>query len=131
LQDGVLSIKKLEGRRDSGLFFLGSMIAEVPFVQADGRVAWTSLEAADYALWPFVTRLFDVFSLVGVSLRQKIDASLVTDPAGLRVTTISHVLLETPCGAIPVRCLPKGELFFSRNKGLLFAKTTEIELCQV
>jgi hypothetical protein len=131
LQDGVLSIKKLEGRRDSGLFFLGSMIAEVPFVEVDADVTWTSLEAADYVLWPFVTRLFDVFSLVGVSLRQKIDASLVSDTAGLCVRTISHVLLETPCGAIPVRSLPKGELFFTREKGLLFAKTTEIELCRV
>ena len=130
LQDGVLSIKKLEGHRDSGLFFLGTMIAEVPFVDADADVTWTSLEAADYALWPFITNLFDVFSLVGVSLRQKIDASLVTDLAGLRVRTISHVMLETPFGAIPVRSLPTGELLFTRDKGLLCAKTTEMELCQ-
>jgi hypothetical protein len=106
------------------------MIAEVPFVEANDDVSWTSLEAADYALWPFVTRLFDVFSLVGVSLRQKIDATLVTDPAGLHVRTISHVLLETPFGVIPVRSLPAGELLFTRDKGLLCAKTTEVELCQ-
>lgn len=130
LQDGVLSIKKLEGRRDSGLFFLGTMIAEVPFVEANDDVVWTSLEAADYALWPYITKLFDVFSLVGVSLRQKIDATLVTGPAGLHVRTISHVLLETPFGVIPVRHLPAGELLFTRDKGLLCAKTTEIELCQ-
>lgn len=128
LQDGVLTIKKIEGSRDSGLFFFGSLIAELPFIETDDEVTWTSLEAADYALWPIIGRSFDMFSLIGFTLRQKIESRLVKDPEGLRVATVAHIILETPFGNIPIRHLPDGELFFTRNGGLVLAKADKKEL---
>jgi urea transporter/murein DD-endopeptidase MepM/ murein hydrolase activator NlpD len=119
LQDGVLTIKKLEGNRESGLFLFGSMIAELPFIDATGEVTWTSLEAADYVLFPFIGRFFDMFSLVGLVLRQKIEARLVRNSDGIRVTTVSRIIVETPFGSIPIRRLPDGELFFSKEGGVV------------
>jgi len=128
LQDGVLTVKKIEGRRDSGLFFFGSLLAELPFIEADDDVTWTSLEAADYILWPIIGRSFDMFSLVGLTLRQKVESRLVNDPEGLRVTTVSHIILNTPFGNIPIRRQPDGELLFSQNGGLVLAKAGGQEL---
>lgn len=128
LQDGVLTVKKIEGRRDSGLFFFGSLIAELPFIETDDDVTWTSLEAADYALGPIIGRSFDMFSLIGFTLRQKIESKLVQNPEGLRVTTVSHIILETPFSNIPIRRQPDGELFFSKNGGLVLAKAGNQEL---
>jgi murein DD-endopeptidase MepM/ murein hydrolase activator NlpD len=119
LRDGVLTTKKLEGNRESGLFLFGSMIAELPFIDATGEVTWTSLEAADYMLWPFIGRFFDMFSLVGLALRQKIEARLERNSAGVRVTTVSHIIIETPFGSIPIRRLPDGELIFSKEGGIV------------
>jgi hypothetical protein len=119
LQDGVLTIKKLEGNRESGLFLFGSMIAELPFIDATGEVTWTSLEAADYVMWPFIGRFFDMFSLVGLALRQKIEASLERNSAGVRVTTVSQIIVETPFGCVPFRRLPDGELIFSKEGGIV------------
>jgi urea transporter/murein DD-endopeptidase MepM/ murein hydrolase activator NlpD len=122
LQEGVLTIKKVEGSRTSGLFLFGSILAEVPFVEAASDSSWTSLEAADYVLWPYITKLFDVFSLVGVSLRQKIVAQLVKIRGEIHVTTVSQILIDTPFGAIPIRRLPEGELLFSREGGLILCR---------
>jgi hypothetical protein len=130
LQDGVLTVKKVEGSRESGLFLFGRIIAELPFIEADGEVRWTSLEAADYVLWPFVGRVFDSFSLVGLYLRQQIEARMVKVPDGLRVTTVSHIVMETPFGVIPIRRLPECELLFSREGGLIVAKAGWQELRQ-
>lgn len=128
LQDGVLTINKIEGRRDSGLFFFGSLIAELPFIETTDDVTWTSLEATDYALWPIIGRAFDMFSLLGFTLRQKIEARLAKDPEGLKVTTVSHIILETPFGGIPIRRQPDSKLFFNRDGGLLLAKAGDQEL---
>jgi murein DD-endopeptidase MepM/ murein hydrolase activator NlpD len=123
LQEGVLTVKKIEGSRESGLFLFGRTIADLPFIEADGEVRWTSLEAADYVLWPLVGRVFDSFSLVGFSLRQRIEARMAPVPDGLRVTTVSHVVMETPFGTFPIRRLPDGELLFSRLGGLVLARS--------
>lgn len=130
MQDGVLTIKKIEGSRESGLFLFGSTIAELPFLEADEEVRWTSLEAADYVLWPFIGRLFDSFSLVGLSLRQRIEARMMKTPEGVRVTTVSHIVIDTPIGMIPIRRLPDGELLFSRLGGLVLARSGTQVLCQ-
>jgi hypothetical protein len=130
LQDGLLTIKKIEGCRVSGLFLFGTLIAELPFIEADEDLAATSLEAADYILWPFIGRLFDSFSLVGLALRHRIKAKLVKVSCGLQVTTISHLVLETPFGAIPIWHRLDGELLFSRNGGLILAKGGRQELRQ-
>jgi urea transporter/murein DD-endopeptidase MepM/ murein hydrolase activator NlpD len=122
LQDGVLTVKKLEGSRESGLFLFGSMIAELPFIDAD-TVAWTSLESADYALWPLFSRLFDIFSLVGTTLRHQIDAQLVKVPEGLKVTTVSQIIMETAFGTIPIRRQPDGELVFSKQGGMMHVQS--------
>ena len=121
-QEGVLTVKKIEGNHESGLYLFGSLIAELPFLEADEEVRWTSTEAADYVLWPFIGRLFDSFSLLGLSLRQRIDARMAPVPDGLRVTTVSLVVMETPFGTLPIRRLPDGELLFSKDRGLVFAK---------
>jgi murein DD-endopeptidase MepM/ murein hydrolase activator NlpD len=123
LQDGVLTIKKIEGSRESGLYLFGSLIAELPFLEAHEEVNWTSLESADYVLWPFIGRLFDSFSLVGLSLRLRIGARMAPVPDGLRVTTVSHIVMETPFGTLPIRRLPDGELLFSRLGGLVLARS--------
>ena len=128
LQDGVLTIRKIEGSRESGLYLFGSLIAELPFLEADEEVRWSSLEAADCVLWPFIGRLFDSFSLVGLSLRQRIEARMIKTPDGLRVTTVSHVAMETPFGTLPIRRLPDGELLFSRLGGLILAKSGKQEV---
>ena len=128
LQDGVLTIKKIEGSRESGLYLFGSLIAELPFLEAHEEVNWTSLESADYVLWPFIGRLFDSFSLVGLSLRQRIEARMAPVPDGLRVTTVSHIVMETPFGTLPIRRLPDGELLFSRLGGLVLARSGKQEL---
>ena len=130
LQEGVLTIKKIEGSRESGLFLFGSLSAEVPFLEADEEVTWNSLEAADYVLWPFLGRLFDSFSLVGLALRQRVEARMMKIADGLRVTTVSHIILETPFGAIPIRRESDGELLFSRDRGIQLVKAGQTELRQ-
>ncbi|MCX6179476.1 MAG: urea transporter [Chlorobiales bacterium] len=129
LKDGVLTFKKLEGCRDSGLFLLGRMIVDVPFL-AVGAVTWTTEETADYVLWPFLSRMLDVFSLVGVSVRQKIEGSIVGNYDEVHVRTVSHLMLETPLGSVCMTPPSKGEMLFSRYKGLVFAKLKAIELYQ-
>ena len=119
----MLTIKKIVGNRGSGLFLFGRTIAELPFIEADGEVRWRSQEAADYLLWPFISRVSDSFSLVGLYLRQRIEARMAPVPDGLRVTTVSHVVMETPFGTLPIRRLPNGELFFNRLGGLVLARS--------
>jgi urea transporter/murein DD-endopeptidase MepM/ murein hydrolase activator NlpD len=131
LQDGVLSVKKIEGCRDSGLFLFGSLIAELPFIETYEGVAWRSVEAADYVLWPAAVTLCDVFSLVGLTLRQEIEAQLVRTPDGLRVTTASRIILETPFGPLPLRRRPDGELLLRRDDGVVLARAGKRELRQV
>jgi len=130
LKDGLLTFKKLEGCRDSGLFFLGCMIVDVPFLAVDGAVTWTTEDTADYVLWPFLSRLLDVFSLVGVSVRQKIEGSIVSNYDEVNVRTVSHLMLKTPLGAVCMTPPSKGEMRFNRDNGLAFARLKAIELHQ-
>ena len=123
LQDGVLSIKKIEGCRDTGLFLLGSMMVDVPFLAVDGEVTWTTVEAADYVLRPFLGKLLDIFILAGVSVRQKIDGCIVRQYDEFHVRTASCIMLQTPLGAIRLTQESAGEMLLSRDKGLVFART--------
>jgi len=128
LADGLLTVKKIEGNRNTGLFFFGCLIADLPLIEIDGGVAWTSVEPADYALWPVIGKLFDVFSLFGFALRQKIDTRSIKTPDGLIVATRSKIMLQTPVGLIPLRRQAEGELVFRKDQGLVSARAGRREL---
>lgn len=131
LQDGVLTIKRVEGCRDTGLFLFGTLLAEVPFIEDPDGVTWTSVEAADYVLRPGVGRLLDVFSLIGFTLRQRIETQMARVSDGLRLTTASRLILATPLGAIPIRRLPGGDLLFGPGGGVVAVRAGTREVRQV
>lgn len=130
-QDGVLTFKKLEGRRDTGLFFLGSMIVDLPFLVVDGAVQWTTVESADYVLWPVLVGLLDLFALAGISLRQKITGTIVRNDDDMYVQTFSRLMLDTPLGSVSMTPPSKAELLFRRDKGVIIAASKAKKLQQI
>lgn len=128
LADGLLSIKKIEGSRETGLFLFGSMIAELPFIEAEEGMGWRSVEAADYALWPGLVKVFDIFSFLGLVLRHRMEASSALIPEGLCVTIRSHLVLETPLGVLSLLRLADGELLFRKDEGLVQARSGKNQL---
>ena len=125
---GLLSIKKLEGSRDTGLFLFGSVVSEVPFLEAGTDVPWETIESADYVLHPLAVKLLDLFSMIGLSVKQKLEAKAQFRDDELLVSTAPCLVLETPLGAVALKRLPRAELRFVREKGLTGLKAGDAEI---
>lgn len=118
MANGLLTLKKLEGSRSTGLYYFGSSISEIPFVDGTGGISWESNESADYILHPLVTKLVDLLSIMGVSMRIRIAAKASSTDNDYTVTIGSRLVVTTPFGSLPVRRLDKETIVFSKGSGL-------------
>ena len=78
----------------------------------------------------FLGNTLDIFSLAGISVRQKIEGSIVRHYDEVLVKTVSRLMLETPLGSLSMTAPVKGEMLFNRDTGLAFAKTKAVALHQ-
>lgn len=118
LSEGLLSIRKLEGNPDTGLFLFGNLISEVPFIQRNDELNWTSFEPADYVLKPIYTRLLDIFSLFGISINQKVNTKIKPNQDQIILNINRCLCLKIPFHTISLRELPPLNIVFKRNVGL-------------
>lgn len=127
--EGLLSIRKIEGRRDSGLFFLGSALSDTPFLQ-DEKAAWTASEDVDYAVSPFYIKILDVFSLLGVGLKQRVECTVRS--AGDRITLYRkpRLYLKTPLFEIPLGKMAESKVVFRKEVGVETAGAGKKQLIQ-
>lgn len=128
LMDGVFTVKKLEGRKDTGLFFFGSAVSEVPFLQSAGDVVWGSLDDADYCVHPFAAKFFDIFSIFGVSLKQKMDCRLQTNASQIILNVKPRLAVKTPFSTFFLREMNSREITFEKNSGVTRMKRNNEEL---
>ncbi len=119
LAEGLLTIQKIEGSRRTGLFLFSSVISELPLMQSEKNICWTSMESADQALWPWLISILDIFSLLGCALKLRTTACSELSDNGLRVALESRLVLETHLGLIPLSRKTQNELLFQKDEGLV------------
>ncbi|MBI3793651.1 MAG: urea transporter [Nitrospinae bacterium] len=118
LAEGVLTMKKAEGSRDTGLFFFGSVVSDVPFVKEHDEVGWIAKEGADYLLNPFYVGLSDVFSIAGTGLHQLSHYRAAGEGSKVRLNAEIHLGLHVPGANIPLKRYADAEVVFARDVGV-------------
>lgn len=76
LSEGVLSLKKYQGKRHSALFLLAQTLTDVVFPEAPGKLHWTSQTPLDYTLPSYLVHFLDLFTIFGLRFFLEIDNSL-------------------------------------------------------
>lgn len=128
LSEGVLTIKHLEGRRDTGLFLFGSMAAEIPLLQGTREIVWTSTEFADYIVSPLYAVFLNMFSIFGFSLKQKLHCRVKASVSEINLKTNSRFFLKTPFGNVFLKKEIDSEAVFKKDIGVAKMKSGNKEL---
>lgn len=123
LTDGVLTMKKLEGDRNTGLFFFGSLFSEIPFADIDKNINWSSFEDADYFISPFMRSFFDLFALLGIGAKRQLHCTLEGANDEKRVHIKSGLLLKTPVSNFAIGKFPPLKIVFAKDKGVVTAQS--------
>lgn len=73
LYEGVLSVKKYDGRRGSALHRLAQTLVDVVFPQSEATLRWTVQTTLDYLLSPTAVHWLDFFAILGIRFFYEID----------------------------------------------------------
>ena len=128
LSEGVLTVQKMEGSRQSGLFLLGAVLSDLPFLDGDMEVRWTTIEDVDYLVNPLLTRLFDLLVLAGIGLRQRIEHRVMAASDEIEIGTRRHLVLKVPFRMITLKELPPAAVRLERDRGVTLVKAGNREL---
>ena len=118
LSEGLLSIKKVEGSRDSGLFMFGTVLSEVPFLASNIQADWTSFDEGDYIMKPLYAGFVDVFSIAGLGLKQKINCDIKPSDDEILLSTRGTLYLKTPMKDFYLKEMTSSQITFKRNTGV-------------
>lgn len=125
---GVLSVKKLEGSRDTGLYHVGELLTDVPLVTGE-TFAWTSYEEADDPLPRGMMLLLDLLAVLGISFKFKLANVLLSTQHSIKLTSNSRLILRTPIGSLnPSKRIKMITYTFSRPSGLTHFEGNGVEL---
>jgi len=128
MDHGVLSVRKLEGSRDTGLYHVGELLTDVPLVTGE-TLSWTSVEEAGDPLSRGLVMIFDLLSVVGVSCRFKLSNLLHATQQSIKLTSEASLILQTPFGSwAPSKKVRTVMYTFARPSGLTHFKGEEMEL---
>lgn len=128
MENGVFSVKRLEGSRSSSLYHFGKLLPDFPLA-ANERLTWSSVDAADYALPRPVTFLLDFLSVLGLGFEIDGDNRLESTGSSIRLTSRSRLRMRTPFGAFaPSRKIMEAQYTFSKMIGLTHCSANGIEL---
>ncbi len=126
--EGVLSLKKIEGRRDTGLFFLGSVLSDLPLLQSNDKAIWEVLDDTDYVIAPLYTRLIDVFALLGFALKQRIQCVVTSVDDEVILYRNPELCMKTPLGIIHLKNMPEATVVWRKNSGVNVVRSGRHEL---
>ena len=96
--NGVLSVKKLEGSRKTGLYAWGELLPDLPLV-TDGKLAWRTEEETDFALPRAAAFFLDLLSIFGVRFRFELENVLSSNRTSLTLVSTATLKVKTPLGA--------------------------------
>lgn len=128
MDQGVLSVKKLEGSSDTGLYHVGELLTDVPLVTGE-TFAWTSFEEADDPLPRGMTALLDLLAVLGISFKFKLANTLHSTQHSIKLTSNAQLVLRTPVGSLrPSKRIRKIGYTFARPSGLTHFEGNSVEL---
>ncbi len=128
LANGVLSLKRLEGSRKTGLWGVGKLLTDVPLVAGE-RITWQTEEETDYALPRGAVFLLDLLSICGVRFRFELDNSLSFSEASLKLVSTAKLKVKTPCGSLSPSRLNRDFVYeFFKKIGLVRFQGDGMEL---
>jgi urea transporter/murein DD-endopeptidase MepM/ murein hydrolase activator NlpD len=116
--NGVLRVNQLDGKRTTGLYLFGSLISEIPFVENERGLQWTSIDSTDYGVNVVVAKLFDLLSLMGLGLIRRLDCETQLNGNEFRVITKPSIYLKTPFKNFCLKQHEKAEFLFMADMGL-------------
>jgi hypothetical protein len=128
LGGGVLSPRRLEGSRRSGLYRFARLLADVPIVR-EGALEWRSEEHTDDPLPRPLAVLFDLLSLAGMSFRFELENRLERAQAAISLTSNARLSLGTPFGRLARGTSRRtSRALFSKHLGLARFEDGETEV---
>lgn len=128
LTNGVLSIKKLEGSRKTGLYAWSKLLPDVPLV-TDEKLAWRTEEETDYALPRAAAFFLDLLSIVGVRFRFELENILSSSRTSLTLVSTAKLKVKTPLGPFyPNRQKRVFTYHFLKKTGIVGFREDELEL---
>jgi urea transporter len=98
LSNGVFSVSRIEGSRDSALYRAARLVPDIPLV-SDGTLRWTSEEESDYGLSRGAAFVLDLLSILGVKFRFELDNTLTSTQNAIRLVSRAKLRVRTPLGA--------------------------------
>lgn len=128
MDQGVFSVKRLEGSRSSALFQFAKLLPDFPLAAGE-MLTWSSVDEADYALPRGVTFLLDFLSILGIGFEIAAENRLESTGSSIRLHTRSRLKMRTPFGALaPWRRTMEAQYTFSRKIGLTHCAANGMEL---
>ncbi len=133
LADGVLSVKKLEGSRQTGLYHAGELFPDTPLVTGE-RLQWESEEESDYPLPSFLAWTFDLFRIVGIAFKFRLENTLESTSSSIKLRSAVQLVIKTPIGTFaPSNKKGLRQYTFAKNLGLthFVAEGVELQLLEM
>lgn len=128
LANGVLSVKKLEGSRKTGLYHFGKLLTDVPFVAGE-KLEWKTDEETDYALPRGSTLFLDLLSIFGVRFKFELENNLSSSQTSLKLVSKTSLKVKTPLGSFyPSRSERRFSYEFAQKMGLVRFSGDGVEL---
>jgi len=128
LANGVLSVKKLEGSRRTGLYHFGKLLTDVPFITGE-KLEWKTDEETDYALPRGTMLLLDLLSIFGVRFRFELANNLSSSQTSLKLVSKARLKVKTPLGHFYPSGKEKSFTYeFAQKVGLVRFSSDAVEL---
>jgi hypothetical protein len=109
-RDGLLRLTELEGPQDTGLAFLGSLIAEVPLVESRNELRCSTVQEIDLP-WPAI-------SVLGLTTDRLLSYSIENLAEGLKVAVRPEFRLKLFSKTLMRRHLPEADLILRPYQGV-------------
>ncbi|RMH79858.1 MAG: hypothetical protein D6681_18895 [Calditrichaeota bacterium] len=130
LTEGVLTVKKYQGRHRTALHLLAQTLVDVPFPAKPGKLQWTTQAPLDYSLPSGLVHLLDFFAILGIRFYLEIDNLLERTPDdSIVLKQHKRMVVQAYRWKRVLKVYPEPrQLMFRKGKGLAFMKEGAVEL---